>query len=105
MSIYDPDRIAHKLVRKHADGITVGFNKIIPVSWQELLDLEPAYWRDTVSVHGHKTVYAHLIYRVLAVHGVYCGANSKPSQRVRALNLLIARERKSHRKLEQFKDY
>ena len=89
MSIYNPSRISHNLVRHHERGITVGFQEHIIVTWQELQDLEPVYWWDTVVIHEWSVVYAHLIYRALAVNGVRLNANSKPSERAIAFYRLI----------------
>ena len=90
MGAYNPDRISHKLVRYHPSGITVGFNEFIPMSWDDIKSYEPTYWWDTVTIHGFTVIYAHFIFRVLAVHGVQISCSSKPSARCNELNRLIA---------------
>ena len=89
MGIYNADRLSYKLVKKHLLGVTVGLYETVPVSWNEILSLEPLDWWSSVTIHNHRVVYAHFVYRVLRVHAIPTGKGTNPAQRKKALLKLI----------------
>ena len=89
MGVYNPDRVALKIVKRSANGVNIGIQDDVELSLTEIAAMCPTYAWDTVTINGFATCYAHLVYRVLCVHGITIHCASKPPQRMKALHILI----------------
>lgn len=92
MSVYDPDRVCAKGVGLSEGGITFGFCSLRFYSLVDILSIKPLNLNSEIllecGVGRWRVWYPHLIFRVLAVHGVSIANNSKPELRYKLLQEL-----------------
>lgn len=96
MSIYDPNRVSHKGVQRNGSGIDFGFTSKRFYSLTDILLLSPTNLNSEILLKcddcSWKVWYPHLIFRVLAVHGISMTNNSKAELRYKVLHELSLRK-------------
>lgn len=95
MGAYSPNNICRKGITKAGKGINYGFSSYKYYTISDIIIMQPRELSSEILLSSgeifDRVYYPHLMFRVLAVHGIYMICNSKPKERMLQLHRLNMR--------------